>query len=308
MRTGAKKASESTPMSRTFRIRHLTEYNYDQDVRFGPHRLLLRPRDGHDLRVLETSLAIAPTAKLRWHFGTFGHSVAMAEFTRPASTLSIESILLLRRYPMSVEGFVQEDLGGPYPIRYSADDQFDLSPMMRMGNTDQFGIVQSWMDSVLPMHFNSAFTFLRTLSDVINTSFLYSARDELGTQSAATTIERGTGTCRDYAYLFIEAARARGFAARFVTGYLYDAATDGAIGLIGGGATHAWAEAFIPNVGWIEFDPTNRIVGGASLIRVAATRSPEQASPISGSFNSEGGRFVGMNVEISVEEIFDKAV
>jgi len=291
-------------MARTFRIRHLTEYRYDKDVTFGPHRLLLRPRDGHDLRVLETSLVISPEPSIRWHFGTFGNSVAMAEFDVSASVLSIESTLLLRRYPMEKHGNTQDDLSGPYPVLYTDEERFDLSPMMVMGNGDEFGIVQSWIDSVMPGPFDSAFSFLRGLSDAINGAFQYSARDELGTQSAAATINGGVGTCRDFAYLFIEAARARGYAARFVTGYLYDAAMDGGNGMVGGGATHAWAEAFVPNVGWIEFDPTNRIVGGAALIRIAATRTPEQASPISGSFTSlDGANFTGMNVEISVEEL-----
>lgn len=291
-------------MARTFRIRHLTEYRYDKPVTFGPHRLLLRPRDGHDLRVMETSLKISPTATLRWHFGTFGNSVAVAEFSESASELSIESTLLLRRYPLDRASESHVDRSGPYPVLYSDEERFDLSSMMVMGNGDQFGIVQTWIDSVLPTTFDSSLAFLRGLSDAINAAFTYSARDELGTQTAASTIQGGAGTCRDFAYLFIEAARARGYAARFVTGYLYDAATDGADGLVGGGATHAWAEAFVPDVGWIEFDPTNRIVGGAALIRVAATRTPEQASPISGSFTTlDGAQFTGMNVEISVEEV-----
>ena len=291
-------------MPRTFRIRHLTQYRYDKPVSFGPHRLLLRPRDGHALRVMETSLTISPNATLRWHFGTFGNSVAVAEFSEAAPELSIESTLLLRRYPIDRASEAHVDRSGPYPVLYSDEERFDLSPMMVMGHGDEFGVVQSWIDSVLPAEFDSSLGFLRALSDAINAAFEYSARDELGTQTAAATIHGGMGTCRDFAYLFIEAARARGYAARFVTGYLYDAATDGADGLVGGGATHAWAEAFVPDVGWIEFDPTNRIVGGAALIRVAATRTPEQASPISGSFTTlDGAQFTGMNVEISVEEV-----
>ena len=109
------------------------------------------------------------------------------------------------------------------------------------------------------------------------------------------------GTCRDFAVLFIEAARFLGFAARFVTGYLYDPGADGCEGrpLSGGGSTHAWADVFIPGVGWIEFDPTNRIVAGRNLLRVAVTRTQTQALPVSGVFSGDGA-FRGMAVDVSV--------
>ena len=113
------------------------------------------------------------------------------------------------------------------------------------------------------------------------------AREEEGTQTPVETIERKSGTCRDYALLLIEAARSLGFGARFVTGYLYDPALDGGDAMQGAGATHAWAEIYLPGAGWVEFDPTNGLVAGENLIRVAVTRDPAQAVPIAGSFAGE---------------------
>jgi transglutaminase-like putative cysteine protease len=103
----------------------------------------------------------------------------------------------------------------------------------------------------------------------------------------------------------MEAARQFGFAARFVTGYLYDPAEDGGGGddaLAGGGASHAWAETFVPGAGWIECDPTNSIVAGGNLIRVATTRTPAQAQPVRGTFKGDGAACLGMDVTVTVRE------
>lgn len=144
-------------------------------------------------------------------------------------------------------------------------------------------------------------TFLRGLSDTVHLNLRYSARDEMGTQTAADTIQSGIGSCRDFAFLMMEAARRFGFAARFVTGYLDDGPQHG-VRAIGGGATHAWADVFVPNEGWIEFDPTNQITAGAALIRVATTRTPAQASPISGSFQGLDATCLALAVSVEVHE------
>ena len=124
---------------------------------------------------------------------------------------------------------------------------------------------------------------------------------EEGTQTPVETIEKKSGTCRDYALLFIEAARSLGFGARFVTGYLYDPALDGGGEAVqGAGATHAWADIYLPGAGWVEFDPTNGLVACENLIRVAVTRDPTQAVPIGGTFSGEGAKYLGMEVDVTV--------
>jgi len=287
-------------MAVTLRIFHRTVYRYDRPVTFGPHRMMVRPRDGHDLWVLDASLLIVPTADLHWRFDTFGNSIALATFSDPSEILVIENNLLIERYPREAAAFPPDHRPTPFPFTYDSDDQIDLSPLMALQNPQDLPVLQQWLDSVFGYRPSEALAFLRTLSDAINRSFAYSWRDQLGTQSAAATIESGQGTCRDLAFLFMEAARSFGFAARFVTGYLHDPA--GGEGLTGGGATHAWAEIFIPSEGWVEFDPTNCIVGGGALIKVAATRTPSQASPITGSFKGGGAKFLDMDVSVTVAE------
>ena len=281
-------------MTQVLRIVHTTTYRYDRPVSFGPHLLMLRPRDGHDMWVEEAFLTISPKAKVRWYFDTFGNSVAEATFTRPADQLRIVSELHLRRYPVGHRIAGQARHETPYPFQYSDEDAVDLARYMMLHDPQDHAVLTDWLDRAFPRRAQSSVVLLRRLSDTIHHELDYSARFEMGTQSAAETIASGQGTCRDFALLFMEAARILGFAARFVTGYLHDAG-----GSVGGGSTHAWADVYIQGEGWIEFDPTNRIIGGAELIRVATTRAPEQASPISGSY-AGNAEFLGLDVSVEV--------
>lgn len=285
-------------MPRILRILHRTEYAYDRPVILNPHHLMLRPRDGHDLWVDDAFLTIRPRARLRWYFDTFGNSIAEATFAEATDRLVIESELLLRRY---VTDFASRQAGSHvcrYPFVYSDDDARDLGPYLGLQHPGDLGVLDQWLDAHFVDRPGGAFLFLESLSHVIHRSLGYSGREEMGTQTAAQTIAKGQGTCRDFAFLFMEATRRFGFAARFVTGYLNDAA-GGPDTPVGGGATHAWADVFVPGEGWIEFDPTNRIIAGSALIRVATTRTPAQASPISGSF--EGARAVCLGLTVSVD-------
>ncbi len=289
-------------MARILRILHRTVYRYSGPVNFEPHRLMLRPRDGHDLWVDEAFLRISPRATLRWYFDTFGNSVCEARFSEASDQLLIESELYLRRYAR--DPLLRPDASRvcPHPFLYSQDDSRDLGPFLGLQNPDDAAALDSWLDTHFPDRPAEAFGLLQGLSDVVHRSLSYSSRDKMGTQTAGETLARGIGTCRDYAFLFMEAARRFGFAARFVTGYLNDSSA-GADAPVGGGATHAWADVFVPGEGWIEFDPTNRITAGSELIRVATTRTPRQASPISGSFKRAGGKFLSMKVSVSVNEV-----
>jgi transglutaminase-like putative cysteine protease len=134
------------------------------------------------------------------------------------------------------------------------------------------------------------------MTAAIRREFTYVSRPEKGTQSPIETLTRRKGTCRDYAMLMIEAVRALGFAARFVSGYVYDP-TD-TEGRVGGGNTHAWVRVYLPGSGWVEFDPTNGTIGGAGLIRVAIARDIYQAVPISGTWSGFPGSFLDMTVSV----------
>jgi transglutaminase-like putative cysteine protease len=280
-------------------VRHATSYRYDAPVTFGQHRLMLRPRDSHDLRLVDAELALSPPGKLHWLHDVFGNSVALVDFEEPAAALSIVSTLTIERYALARLDFPIAAEAESYPFMHSADDRSDLGRLRDRHYPDPRGLVDMWAKQFILETPTNTFNLLATMNAAIRGSFDYHAREEEGTQSPVETLETKSGTCRDYALLFIEAARALGFGARFVSGYLYDPALDGGDALQGAGATHAWAEVYLPGAGWVEFDPTNGLIAGENLIRVAVTRDPAQAVPISGSYFGEG-KFVGMDVDVTV--------
>jgi transglutaminase-like putative cysteine protease len=284
-------------------VRHATTYRYSAPVSFGQHRLMLRPRDSHDLRLTDAELALAPGGKVRWLHDVFSNSVALVDFEAPAATLSIVSTLSIERYALEKLDFPIAPEAESYPFMHSADDRSDLGRLRERHYPDPQGIVEAWARQFILETPANTFNLLTTMNAAIRGSFEYRAREEEGTQTPLETLGRKSGTCRDYALLFIEAARALGFGARFVTGYLYDPALDGGKEAVqGAGATHAWAEIYLPGAGWVEFDPTNALVAGENLIRIAVTRDPSQAVPIGGTFaGPEGVEFVGMDVEVMVK-------
>jgi len=287
----------------TLRIRHRTRYLYDGPVALGQHRLMLRPRDGHDMRILDSRLAVSPRADVEWAYDTFGNSVARLTFQGTTQELVIASELLLRRYAYDEPLCRIARHAGPYPPRYGSDELIDLAAVRAIDRPEAARSLETWIAAALPELPGESVEVLDALCEAIHRAFAYQRREEKGVQSPSETIAAGSGTCRDFAFLFMEAARALGFAARFVTGYLYDPgaeASDGQ-GMTGGGATHAWADVFLPGAGWVEFDPTNRIVAHRNLVRVATTRTPTQALPVSGTFRSlDNASFISMDVSVDV--------
>jgi len=274
-------------------IRHTTVYSYANPVQFGDHRMMFRPRDSHDLRVLETGLEISPTASVRWLHDVFGNSIAIASFGEPASELRLVSTIRLEHFPSDVPEFPIEPYARQHPFAYSAEDVPDLGRTMERHYPDPERLVDAWARRLVTSTGETdTQALLVHMTSGIREAFRYEAREAEGTQTPVETLERGSGTCRDFALFMMEAARSLGFAARFVSGYLYD---DQAVG---GGATHAWVQVYLPGCGWLEFDPTNALVGGPKLVRVAVARDPSQAIPVSGTFVGSAGDFLGMNVNV----------
>lgn len=284
-------------------VTHRTVYTYAEPVEFGEHRLMFRPRDSHDLRLLDTTLAISPPAAVRWLHDVFGNSIAIARFDAPADTLELTSTFSAQHYPLPVQEVTLEAYAERYPFSYSADEVADLGRTTERHYSDPEHQVDLWArEFVDAAPDRGTMAILLAMNQAIHDRFSYSRRVELGTQEPTVTLATGGGTCRDYALLMIEAARSLGFAARFVSGYLYDERLVGGVtqALVGSGETHAWAQIYLPGAGWIEFDPTNALVGGNNLIRIAVARDPAQAIPLAGTFTGPTNAFTGMTVEVQV--------
>jgi transglutaminase-like putative cysteine protease len=283
-----------------FSVKHSTTYRYAKPVMFGQHRLMLRPRDSHDLRLVGAALSLSPPGDLRWLHDVYGNSVALVDFTEPASVLKITSTLTLERYALLRPEFPLDREAETYPFVYSPGDRSDLGRLLEPHYPDPNGILDAWAKAFAVDRPVGTLELLRRMNSAIRSEFAYSAREERGTQTPIETLERRDGTCRDYALLLIEGARVLGFGARFVSGYLYDPALDGGPGMQGAGATHAWVEVYLPGAGWVEYDPTNGLIAAESLVRVAVTRDPSQAVPVAGSYDGAPEDFLGLDVEVTV--------
>jgi transglutaminase-like putative cysteine protease len=289
----------------TLAIVHRTHYAYSEPVTLGDYRLMFRPRDSHDLRLLHTSLAIEPAAQVRWIHDPFGNSIAIASFEGPTQALEFTSEIQVEHYGVPPDEPAIEEYAKKLPFSYLSEEAPDLARYVERHYPDPNAAVSNWARQFLGGEGESdSFQTLVRMCKGIQEQLKYAMRFELGTQPPATTLEEGTGTCRDYALLMMEGVRALGIAARFVTGYLYDPALDGDQKDAATPAhPHAWMEVYLPGAGWIEFDPTNGIVGSERLIRVAVGRDPEQAMPIKGSFTGAAGVTVTAMVDVQVRTL-----
>jgi transglutaminase-like putative cysteine protease len=284
-------------------VRHKTTYVYARPVEFGEHRLMSRPRDSHDLRLLDTTLVIDPPASaLRWMHDVFGNSIAIATFNQAAEQLVFESGFRAEHFPAAPRALEVEPYAAKFPFNYSADDAMDLSHTKDRHYPDAEHKIDTWAKAIVERTpGGGTLDVLTAMTEGIKEQFKYEERDAVGVQSPLETLELGSGSCRDFAVFMMEASRSLGLAARFVSGYLYDEQLiDGGGGLVGGGSTHAWAQVFLPGAGWVEFDPTNALIGGRNLIRVAVARDASQAAPLIGSYKGEPTDFVSMSVEVQV--------
>lgn len=291
-------------------VRHLTRYRYRLPVRFGEHRLMFRPRDSHDLRLIDTGLLLSPPGQVRWLHDVFSNSIAIVTFEEPAEELVFESRIDVEHFGLEDPDFAMEPYAESYPFSYHLEEVPDLGRTIERHYPDPDRRVDAWVRGFLD---NGGAVDTRELlvriTRGIRDGFAYERRFAVGTLSPVETLERGSGTCRDFALLMMEAVRALGLAARFVTGYLYDPAFEGPDGapVQGAGATHAWVQVYLPGAGWVEFDPTNGLVGGANLIRVAVARDPGQAIPLQGSFIGPPDAFQEMQVDVEVRRLEETA-
>jgi transglutaminase-like putative cysteine protease len=266
------------------------------------HRLMQRPRDSHDLRLVSAELRLSPPGNVRWMHDVFGNSVALVDFLALAATLAIASTLKIERYGIEGPEFPIAPEAEFYPFIYSSSDRVDLGRLLEQHFPDPNRVLARWADSFVTSPPMRTLDLLKNMNAALAPRVTYTERHESGTQSPAETLERNSGACRDFAMTLIEAARYLGFGARFVSGYLYDPAFDRGHATQAVAATHAWAEIYLPGAGWIEYDPTDVLIAGEMLIRVAVTRDPSQAIPISGSFTGARSDFLGMNVEVTVTQ------
>ncbi|MDH2353063.1 transglutaminase family protein [Bradyrhizobium sp. SSUT18] len=282
-------------------IRHKTVYRFGGQVSLNPHRLLLRPREGRDLRLLSNLIHLTPLCELTWAQDVFGNSVATANFTGSTDSLVVESLSEVELTSAAWPVFPVSASAISYPFLYTDEEWMDLGALVRPQYHDAEDAVRNWARSFVLGSPTDTLSLLKDLNQGVTQRLRYEAREAEGTQSPDETLQLGIGTCRDMATLLVEAARLLGFGGRIASGYLYDPDMS-RVGSVGSGSTHAWAEIYVPGAGWITFDPTNQSVGGHNLIPVAVARDIRQVTPVSGSYAGASSA-TEMTVDVSVSAL-----
>ena len=277
-----------------YKILHRTYYNFSGVATLQPHQLRLRPREDYSLRIESFNLQLTPAATLLWHRDAEGNSVAVATFDQPTRQLAIESESIVQQYNESPLDFMVAEYALAYPFSYTSDDQVLLAPYRIAERVPVENLMAQWVGNFWragePIQ---SYSLMNQMNEYIHQTFTYQVREEPGVQSAEQTLQCGTGSCRDFALLFMEAAKYLGLAARFVSGYLYDPHSTVA------GATHAWAEVYLPGAGWLGFDPTIGSIVGTDHIPVAVASRAESVPPVAGSFVGAPGSTLDVGVWVS---------
>ena len=277
-------------------IRHTTRYRYARPVTLQPHRLTLRPRSSHDMAVLGSSISCSPIANMEWTQDVFGNLIATATFAETTNEVVIASELHVDLSAPAWPVFRTDPTVHTFPFEYPPDNATDLGALRISEHPDPQGELAAWARAFVRGERTDTLSLLKDLNAGLLGAVAYRVRDEEGTQAPRETLALGSGSCRDIAALFIEAARHLGFGARAVSGYMFDPQA------VAGdpGSTHAWAEVYLPGAGWIAFDPTHGRVGGDNLIPVAVARSNRQIMPVMGGYLGAPGDFSGMDVNVKV--------
>jgi len=280
-----------------YQILHRTYYNFSGVVTLEPHTLMLRPREDHELRIESLSLTITPSATLLWRRDVEGNSVALATFDTPTDQLLIESKAIVQQYNEDPLEFLVEDYAIHFPFSYSPDDRILLSPYLTLPDDRCRRQLDGWTEHFWkPGEAIQTYTILHRMAAYIFNTLSYRIREAPGLQTPAETLSFGSGSCRDFAALFMQSARCLGLASRFVSGYLYALPSTTDLG-----ATHAWAEVYLPGAGWKGFDPTSGKIVGAEHIAVAVARLPEAVPPVAGSFVGPPGANLDVGVWVTKE-------
>ena len=290
-----------------FEIRHTTTYKYASPVTFGTHRAMFLPRVAVRGRLLGWSAKTSLPSTIRWVSDALANNITIIELPEPGAELTFDFQFRGVHYgAKGVEDYPLEPRAENVPVQHTPDEWTDISVFLRPHAEDADASVAAWAKSFVAGDRDQTTDVLKRMMDAFHNDFHYNGREAEGTQAPGETLRTKSGTCRDYAWLMIETLRRLGFAARFVSGYLYDAALDGgAAGMVGSGATHAWVQVFLPGAGWIHYDPTNRITAGFDLIPVGIARHPGQAVPLSGSWVGKAQDYLGMSVKVAVHKLGD---
>lgn len=278
---------------------HRTEYRYSGPVSFGKHRLVLRPRESHFERIERMNISTTPECSIQWYQDIYGNIIANVEFADDAEMLVIQSeFVMAKNFPVLSAEESALDPGEEYPVYYAGIEESASHLYRGSIYPPEVESIRSWIRSLncLPVSGNRAPIFL-SLARFIHEQVSYLRRENPGVRTPMETLGKKSGSCRDTAVLMMEAGRCIGFATRFVSGYL-----ESGNSRVGRGSTHAWMEVYLPDRGWVGYDPSIGEAVGIDHVAVAVSHHPRGVMPITGKFESFGNVSRGMTVAIHSEK------
>jgi transglutaminase-like putative cysteine protease len=270
-------------------------------VGFGRHQLVLRPREGHDLRILDMQLTIEPAHEIIWTRDVHGNSLALVDFTAEADRLEIVNSVTIEREDPFPEKHFHEPWLVSWPVLYEPEEMPVVDAYRALSFPDEAAELRAWLEK-LPRRPKDAEGMLLELCGRVYASITYRRRPEKGVQTPLQTLRNGSGSCRDMATLLMDAARVLGIASRFASGYLHGSAS-----LAGRASTHAWTEVYLPGLGWRGFDPTTAKAIGLQHVATGVSQHPRGVMPVSGTFSGPRSLFVSMDVEVATRDLTQKA-
>ena len=279
-------------------ITHVTSYTYARPVTFHRHRLVLRPREGHDLRVERMHLELSPASRLHWVRDVFGNSIALVDWLEPADTLRIVNDVVLERLTPFPARDLHDPWRVPFPPRYDPLETAIVAMYTTPTYVEDVPALTTWLGLEPGGDPDDAEGAMRALCKRVGSTVRYLRRAEKGVQTPAQTLALGSGSCRDLATLLMEAARVSGVAARFASGYLHGRAS-----LAGEASTHAWAEMYLPTLGWRGFDPTIGELTSAGHIVTGVSTHPRGVMPVSGSFTGGSADYLALHVTVKTSQL-----
>lgn len=239
---------------------HSTQLSYEQAVAETVMEVRLQPQDSPSQVVRQFSLTVTPKMEIRSYRDGFGNQVHYFNHVAPHDRLEVTG-----RSVVETIGPARAEEGGfPEDFLYFRAPVLDVPGIRRIAAESGEGDLESRLAAVA-LRINREFDYVPETTDV------FTAVDEV------LRIRRGV--CQDFAHLFVAICRAMGVPARYVSGYIHSG-----VGRVGAGASHAWAEAYVPGKGWLGYDPTNPTRAGENHVRVAVGRDYMDASPTRGTY------------------------
>ncbi len=276
-------------------IAHTVSYHYSAPVVLAPQHILMRPRENHHVSITSFRLITTPETKLFWARDHHENSLAIAYHYDRVEAFSARVEIEVETLDRNPFEFVVRLDAAHFPFDYQPAERVLLAPY-RNPSEEKGRPLLDWMRSALREFPDDTLEVLTQLNQAIREQLDYHTRDDPGAQEPEETIRNRSGTCRDFANLMMQACHALGFAARFVSGYLYDSSPESGVSP---GALHAWTEVYLPGAGWKGFDPTHGVLTDDHFVPVAVGRGPANLNPVTGAF--WGGNDVRARMEASLE-------